>query len=502
MIPSLLAFISIIAWAAYSYSVNENINQTLTQTYKLRSDISAATLTSVHYSNAVENQIADTIQHQHKRLASRYSNLDNYQQLTQKNNALATSLDNLKEEIKVILDLEPNPEEGITDEVELLGDLATESTDIIDAITTTLISDKNSAYEFFLTWSAIIIVLGIIFNLTTLIVMRRIVLKPLKQNIQLAQDIATGDLTKSIQIHNQDEFGELTDAMNLSVGNLNELITAVSTASNELETAGEQLHQASQKSNQSAEQQQQQTNMIATAISELSQTASEVSNNANNAADTAKSSGQQTQDSRLQIETIIRTINHFADDMTKISASIQSLEQRSENIGNVATLITGIAEQTNLLALNAAIEAARAGEQGRGFAVVADEVRTLASRTQNSTEEIHQAIEALQSGMGDTVRIIASSREQVGNAVQQAGSASEALDTITMAIDNIATMSADIAQATQQQCAVAEDVHQHVADIHNNAQQNAENTQLTSNASISLGQLTVRLKNLVQQFTV
>jgi len=202
------------------------------------------------------------------------------------------------------------------------------------------------------------------------------------------------------------------------------------------------------------------------------------------------------------VDETIAIINHLADDVEQGASAVNQLREDSENVGTVLDVIRGIAEQTNLLALNAAIEAARAGEQGRGFAVVADEVRTLAGRTQESTQEIQEMIESLQTGSKEAVELMTQSSEQTLSGVQQTGKAGEALTAIANEVERINDMNTQIASAAEEQSSVAEEINHNVVSISQVTSETAQGAEQTARASEDLANLATDLQNMVARFKV
>ncbi|VAW67150.1 Methyl-accepting chemotaxis sensor/transducer protein, partial [hydrothermal vent metagenome] len=257
-----------------------------------------------------------------------------------------------------------------------------------------------------------------------------------------------------------------------------------------------------EQTSQSIYEQQSQTEQVATAMNEMSATVQDVSKNIAGTAQSAHDAHAETVEGTQIVEVSISAVKKLADQLEGAADVFQQLEQDSEDINTVLDVIKGIAEQTNLLALNAAIEAARAGEQGRGFAVVADEVRTLAGRTQESTQEINQVIEKLQSGSRSAVEVMKRSRDDAKAVVEQAAKAGESLSLISTAVGLINDMSTQIASAAEQQNATTEEINRNIVNISNIANETATGAQKTVASSQEMAGLGVKLQSLVGQFNV
>jgi len=278
------------------------------------------------------------------------------------------------------------------------------------------------------------------------------------------------------------------------------LLTSVSEVGTDIAGSASQMSMTAERTNKGITEQQSETDQTATAITEMVQTAQEIARNASGAAEAAKAADDEAQNGQSVVRLTVDSIQTLASEVDKASKVIDQLEADSEDIGKVIDVIKGIAEQTNLLALNAAIEAARAGEQGRGFAVVADEVRTLASRTQESTEEIMQIIERVQGGARKAVTAMDTGKSQTEISVEQAVKAGESLSAITQAVSTINDMNTQIAHAAGQQSEVAEEVDKNVVNIARIGNESMENAQQTSDSSSSLWNNASKLESLLSQF--
>ena len=316
----------------------------------------------------------------------------------------------------------------------------------------------------------------------------------------IAAAIASGDLTQVIPAGGKDKIGELVDQIAAMRDNLRTIIGDVTGSTAQLASAAEEMSAVTEQTSQGMKQQQAETDQIATAMNEMSATVQEVARNAAAAAQSAHQADDQASKGKQVVSQTIESIDALATEVEKAGQVIHKLEGDSVSIGAVLDVIKGIAEQTNLLALNAAIEAARAGEQGRGFAVVADEVRTLAQRTQQSTQEIRKMIESLQSGAKDAVKVMVEGKRQAQVSVEQAAKAGAALETITRAVATITDMNTQIASAAEEQSAVAEEMNRNIVNISQVANQTAEGGQQTASGAADVAQLAVRLQAAVGRF--
>jgi len=311
-----------------------------------------------------------------------------------------------------------------------------------------------------------------------------------------------GDLTQRLKTSGDDEVGKLVNSFNTFVGRLQGLIGDIVGSIAQLSAAAEEMSAVSAESNDNVTRQQAETTQVATAMNEMTTTVQEVARNATQASSAAHNASNEADGGRRVVDETIASIKALADEVETAAKTIQKLENDSETIGSVLDVIRGISEQTNLLALNAAIEAARAGEQGRGFAVVADEVRTLASRTQESTLEIQTMIERLQSGAAQAVEVMEQGRNQAKVSVENATRAGESLHAITESVTTISAMNTQIASTAEEQSAVAVEIDRNVANISQLGDQTSGGARQTASSSQEMAGLAVQLQSLVGQFKV
>ena len=361
----------------------------------------------------------------------------------------------------------------------------------------TLINEFKSVQWFGIVIFVVLIGIGIFISL---LVYGHFVFSPLKSFIQNMRRCAEGDLTISVRAEGLADTQILGTSLSALVASLRQQVGDINGHARQLSTAGEKLSVITQQTSQGVKQQLSKTEQMATAINEMSTSVQDVAHNAETAAGAAREADQQSISGKQVVTLTLNTIDKLATDVENASEVIDQLKQDSESISTVMDVISGIAEQTNLLALNAAIEAARAGEQGRGFAVVADEVRTLASRTQQSTEEIRQMIEHLQGGANKAVQVMKASQEQARSTVEQAAKAGDALDMITEMVARISDMNAQMARAAEEQSLVADEINQNILTITEVTEQTAQGATTTTEAGESLAAMAAQLQAVVGKF--
>ncbi len=314
--------------------------------------------------------------------------------------------------------------------------------------------------------------------------------------------VAAGDMTVTFIAQSRDELGDLGQVFNATVAKIHDLIERVGHTVNQVEHQAGQVESVSASSNQAVSGQRSQIEQVATAMNQMSSTAQEVARSAAAAVSSAHSVNEETVSGRGLVQSQQGSIAALASEIDQSVRVINQLAVDSQSISRVLEVIKSIAEQTNLLALNAAIEAARAGEQGRGFAVVADEVRTLARRTQQSTEEIEQMIAKLHSGVGAAVKAMGSSHEMASGTVGQSEKVQQALENILGAVGMIVDQNQQIAAAVEQQTAVAHDIDQNIVEINRAGEHAAQGAHQTEAASRQLSLQVIELKQLIGNFRV
>ena len=370
-----------------------------------------------------------------------------------------------------------------------------------------LVLDKDTAFSMlseFRTSAIIAMVIAVVIIIALLSMLIRVLMQPLLTMGRAMHDIAEGegDLTRRLTIHGQDEFGALGTSFNRFVERIHTSIREVSSATGQVNEVALRVVAASNSSMFNSDQQASRTSSVAAAINELGAAAQEIAQNAALASQHSSDARALAEDGQQVVDKTIAAMQQLSAKISDSCANIETLNSNTVNIGQILEVITSISQQTNLLALNAAIEAARAGEAGRGFAVVADEVRNLAHRTQDSAQQVQKMIEELQVGAREAVSTMTDSQRQSESSVGIANQAGERLGSVTQRIGEIDGMNQSVATATEEQTAVVESINVDITEINTLNQEGVENLQSTLRACADLEQQAARLKQLVGSFRI
>lgn len=372
-------------------------------------------------------------------------------------------------------------------------DLANQTTIKASELVKGSVASGNTQTTFIMIASIIIAIVIARFTLIS-------ITRPLARVNDMLNIVSSGDLSHKLDENGQDEFAQLSKNCNLLIDSLRNLIESIVNRSSQLAAAAEQTSAVTAESTTAIEEQRSQVEQAASATTEMSSTAQSVLSSANDALGEIKHADDEAERVKVISARNRKTIEQLANEVDSAAQVINQLQQDSASIGGILDVIRGIADQTNLLALNAAIEAARAGEQGRGFAVVADEVRTLASRTQQSTSEIQTMIEALQTGAGKAVTVMDTGKLKASDCVNQSEEADKALETITHAVHEAFDRSSQIATAAEEQSVVANEISENLESIVAIAEQTTAGSQQTAASSSEVARLAEELQQSVQEF--
>lgn len=345
-------------------------------------------------------------------------------------------------------------------------------------------------------------VLALMFGLLAAWIITRQIIIPLTQTLKVAERVAAGDLTHNLVSLRRDELGQLQRSMQSMTQGLRELIGGISDGVTQIASAAEELSAVTEQTSAGVNNQKVETDQVATAMNEMAATVQEVARNAEEASEAAVAADQQAREGDKVVGEAIAQIERLAVEVGHSTEAMGELKRESDKIGSVLDVIKSVAQQTNLLALNAAIEAARAGEAGRGFAVVADEVRSLAQRTQKSTEEIEELIVGLQNGTQQVATIMDNSRSLTDSSVELTRRAGGSLESITRTVSAIQAMNQQIAAAAEQQSAVAEEINRSVLNVRDVSDQTSAASEETAASSVELARLGTHLQMLVGRFKV
>ena len=344
--------------------------------------------------------------------------------------------------------------------------------------------------------------LALLVGIIAALVITRQITRPLRETLAVVERIASGDLSHNIQVTRRDELGVLQQGIQRMGTTLRELISGIRDGVTQIASAAEELSAVTEQTSAGVNSQKIETDQVATAMHEMTATVQEVARNAEQASQAASAADGQAREGDKVVAEAIAQIERLADEVARSTDAMAHLQQESNKIGSVMDVIKAVAEQTNLLALNAAIEAARAGEAGRGFAVVADEVRGLAQRTQKSTEEIEGLVAGLQNGTQQVANVMNNSRSLTDSSVELTRKAGVSLENITRTVSNIQSMNQQIAAAAEQQSAVAEEISRSIVNVRDVSEQTATASDETAKSSVELARLGSQLQQMVSHFRV
>ncbi|PUA45126.1 methyl-accepting chemotaxis protein [Pseudomonas protegens] len=344
--------------------------------------------------------------------------------------------------------------------------------------------------------------LALLVGVLAAVIITRQITRPLQETLAVVERIASGDLTENLRVTRRDELGVLQQGIARMGVTLRELIGGIRDGVTQIASAAEELSAVTEETSAGVNSQKVETDQVATAMHEMTATVQEVARNAEEASQAAAAADGEARQGDKVVAQAIEQIERLASEVVRSTDAMTVLQQESDKIGSVMDVIKAVAEQTNLLALNAAIEAARAGEAGRGFAVVADEVRALAQRTQKSTEEIEELVAGLQNGTQQVATVMNNSRSLTDSSVELTRKAGASLESITRTVSNIQSMNQQIAAAAEQQSAVAEEISRSIINVRDVSEQTAAASDETAASSVELARLGGQLQMMVSHFRV
>jgi len=388
---------------------------------------------------------------------------------------------------------------------EALATMTKEGTDLLD------LSAKLNAFQYekreaesssAKSTMTLVTVLALLFGVIAAWVITRQIVAPLQQTLSIVERVASGDLSHDLTVDRRDEMGQLQASIQRMTVNLRQLISGIRDGVTQIASAAEELSAVTEQTSAGVNSQKVETDQVATAMHEMTATVQEVARNAEEASEAAVAADQQAREGDRVVNEAIVQIERLAKEVGNSTEAMNELKRESDKIGSVLDVIKSVAQQTNLLALNAAIEAARAGEAGRGFAVVADEVRSLAQRTQKSTEEIEQLIAGLQSGTQQVATIMDNSRELTVSSVELTRRAGGSLENITKTVSAIQAMNQQIAAAAEEQSATAEEINRSILNVRDVSEQTSAASEETAASSVELARLGNHLQIMVSKFKV
>ncbi|MDI2142182.1 methyl-accepting chemotaxis protein [Pseudomonas sp. ITA] len=344
--------------------------------------------------------------------------------------------------------------------------------------------------------------LALLVGVIAAFIITRQITRPLQETMAVVDRIASGDLSHNVIVTRRDELGVLQQGIARMGVTLRDLISGIRDGVTQIASAAEELSAVTEQTSAGVNSQKVETDQVATAMHEMTATVQEVARNAEEASQAAAAADGEAREGDKVVNEAIAQIERLASEVVRSTEAMSVLQQESDKIGSVMDVIKAVAEQTNLLALNAAIEAARAGEAGRGFAVVADEVRGLAQRTQKSTEEIEGLVAGLQNGTQQVSAVMNNSRALTDSSVALTRKAGDSLENITRTVSNIQSMNQQIAAAAEQQSAVAEEISRSIINVRDVSEQTAAASDETAKSSVELARLGGQLQQMVSHFRV
>lgn len=419
--------------------------------------------------------------------------------------AETTRVEQFEQSVQAYLQAVRQFRDAIADITVARAEMTVQGSDIVkrsDALYDIQLERRNAESSQARNLQIIATLLALLAGVLAAVIITRQITRPLRETLHAVEQIASGDLTHDMRVTRRDEIGVLQQGIARMGTTLRELISGIRDGVTQIASAAEELSAVTEQTNAGANSQKVETDQVATAMHEMAATVQEVARNAEQASHAATGADEEARAGDRVVGEAISQIERLAEEVHRSTEAMSLLQQESQKIGSVMDVIKSVADQTNLLALNAAIEAARAGEAGRGFAVVADEVRGLAQRTQKSTEEIEELVASLQHGTQQVANAMQGSRTLTDNSVELARKAGASLENITGTVSSIQSMNQQIAAAAEQQSAVAEEISRSILNVRDVSEQTATASDETAASSVELARLGGHLQTLVSQFRV